>query len=411
MAARCDKAGPVTHSNKNKGELMNAFQASLPLTLDFEVGAIRRMGDKVAPFGTKVFLMVDPFLESSEWVAQVTASFIERGIEYLEFYDIVPNPRHTTIDRAVDQVLRAGCDVVVAMGGGSAIDSAKAVAFVAVHGGNCWDYTERLGEEVRRPQRRGLPLLVVPTTSGTGTEATPFAVINNPELGLKCAIVNPFIYPDVALIDPQILVSKPPKLTALTAVDTFCHALEAYISIHCTPWVEMVALQAIRLFAANAQRCVEHGTDLEARANMAFASTLGGMAIAGAGVTVSHALGQPLGAMTDAPHGGTVAASTPHVIRWTLPVAAEKFATVAGILCPETLGLSVNERAERLPVILEQLFTTLGVTDTFCSYGLRPEQVDEFAHTVWTSFNQDLACHPKPINNQEEVAAIVRMCF
>jgi alcohol dehydrogenase class IV len=254
-------------------------------------------------------------------------------------------------------------------------------------------------------------LLVVPTTSGTGTEATPFAVINNPELGLKCAIVNPFIYPDVALIDPQILVSKPPKLTALTAIDTFCHALEAYISIHCTPWVEMVALESIRLFAANALQCVKHGDDLEARARMAFASTLGGMAIASAGVTVSHALGQPLGAMTDAPHGGTVAASTPYVIGWTLPECADKFARVAGILDPSTLGLSEIERAECLPDILKKLFSQLGVTDTFRSYGLHPEQIDDFAQTVWTSFNQDLACHPKQINSKEEVADIVRMCF
>jgi alcohol dehydrogenase class IV len=144
---------------------------------------------------------------------------------------------------------------------------------------------------------------------------------------------------------------------------------------------------------------------------MAFASTLGGMAIASAGVTVSHALGQPLGAMTDAPHGGTVAASTPHVIRWTLPVGTDKFARVAGILDPSTLSLAETERAARLPDILQKLFTTLGVTDTFRSYGLRPEQIEAFAQTVWTSFNQDLACHPKKINSKEEVADIVRMCF
>ncbi|TRZ61280.1 iron-containing alcohol dehydrogenase [Pseudomonas alloputida] len=390
---------------------MKAFQASLPVKLDFEVGAIRRMGEKVAPYGNKVLLMVDPFLQGSELVAQVLGSFAERGISAVEFYDIVPNPRHTTIDRAVALVRDSGCQVVVAIGGGSAIDSAKAVAFVAVHGRSCWDYTERLGEPVTRPQARGLPLLVVPTTSGTGTEATPFAVINNPGLGLKCAIVNPHIYPDVALIDPQILVSKPPRLTALTAVDTFCHALEAYISIHATPWVEMVALEAIRLFAANALRCVEQGDDLEARARMAFASTLGGMAIAGAGVTVSHALGQPLGAMTDAPHGGTVAASTAQVIRWTLPVAAGKFARVAEILDPSTHTLPEGQRASRLPEIVSAHFARLGVRDTFGSYGLKPEQVDEFAQVVWTSFNQDLACHPKPIRDQQEVAEIVRQCL
>jgi alcohol dehydrogenase class IV len=173
----------------------------------------------------------------------------------------------------------------------------------------------------------------------------------------------------------------------------------------------MVALESIRLFAANAQRCVEHGDDLEARAQMAFASTLGGMAIASAGVTVSHALGQPLGAMTDAPHGGTVAASTPYVIGWTLPACVDKFARVAGILDPSAMNLTESERAQRLPEILKRLFTTLGVTDTFRSYGLRVEQIDDFAQTVWTSFNQDLACHPKKINSKEEVADIIRMCF
>jgi len=390
---------------------MKDFQASLPVKLDFEVGGVLRIAEKVVPYGNKVLLMVDPFLEGSSLVAKVLASFAERDIEAVEFYDIVPNPRHTTIDRAVTLVRDNGCQAVVAIGGGSAIDSAKAVALVAVHGGNCWDYTERLGEAVTRPTTRGLPLLVVPTTSGTGSEATPFAVINNPELGLKCAIVNPSIYPDVALIDPQILVSKPARLTALTAADAFCHALEAFISIHSTPWVEMVALEAIRLFADNALRCVEHGDDLEARARMALASTLAGMAIAGAGVTVSHALGQPLGAMTDAPHGGTVAASTAQVIRWTLPVAQDKFAKVAAILDPATQALSVAERAARLPDIVSTRFARLGIRDTFGSYGLKPEQVDAFAKVVWTSFNQDLACHPKPIRDQQEVAEIVRQCL
>lgn len=390
---------------------MKDYSVTLPTKLFYGAGSINSVGEKVASYGKKVFLMVDPFLRGGVLASKIISSIKEKGVEVIEFYDIVPNPRNTTIDGAIETVKQEKCDVIAAVGGGSAIDSAKAVALVAVHGGKCWEYTERLGENVKRPNTKGLPLIVVPTTSGTGTEATPFAVINNPELHLKCTIVNHVTYPDIAIVDPEILVSKPPKLTALTAIDTFAHAFEAYISIHATPWVEMVALESIRLFAENIRECYKNGSNIEARAKMAFSCSLGGIAIANAGVTIPHALGQPLSALTDAPHGGTIAACINQVIEWTLPVCEDKFGKIAEIFDPSLCNLSAPEKARKLPEILRALFAEINVTDTFGSYGLKEDQIGKFADIVFTSFNQDLLCHPKKIQGKQDVIDIIKMCF
>lgn len=390
---------------------MKSFRFQFPTEVIMGEGKLAELGSSCARFGKKAFLVFDPFLKGSQILDRIRADFAENGIAIVEFSDIVPNPRNTSIDAATEQCRAADCEMVVVIGGGSAIDTAKANALMATNPGTCWEYTERQGEPVRRPERRGLPLIVVPTTAGTGTESTSFSVINNPAQKRKCTIISPYLYPDVSLIDPTIMAGIPPHLTALTGLDTFAHALEAFISTNANPVTDMLALRSIELFSRSIRAAVKDGSDLEARADMAMSCGLGGLAIGNAGVTLPHAMGQPLGALTDAPHGGTLAACLPQVVAWTLPKAADRFAKVAELLDPKRVrDLPVEEQAAALPAILQELYADLGVDVSFGKYGLAATDIDVLVELCFKGFQQDINVHPR-IATPGDVRELVLQCM
>lgn len=228
---------------------MQTFTFQFPTQLHIGEGIRRQLGQIAAPYGKKAFIALDPFLKGTQTEKELIEDLSQYGISTVVFSDIVPNPRHTSIDEGAEQCRQEGCELVIAIGGGSAIDTAKAIALTAKWGGKCWDYTERQGENVRRPQGPGLPLIAIPTTAGTGTEATQFAVINNPEQVRKCTIITPYLYPKIAMIDPELMQTIPPQLTALTGIDTFAHAFEAYICKGHNSFSDALALHAMELFA------------------------------------------------------------------------------------------------------------------------------------------------------------------
>ena len=390
--------------------MLCSFLVNFPTKLIFGSGKVEALPDETAALGNKVFLVMDPWFRDTSIGNGIINNLQSRGLEVTQFYDIVPNPLNTDIDRAISIIRQNDCDVVVAVGGGSAIDTAKTAALVAVHGGECWDYTERLNADVKRPASKGLGVIAVPTTAGTGAEATMYAIINNPVFCAKCAVVNPSIFPEVSIIDPQLMVSKPKQLTVLTGIDAFAHAFESYINIKANPWSEMIALEAMKLFSENIRQCFNNGTNLEARSNMAWASTLAGIAISHAGTTVPHALGQVLGGLTDAPHGGSIAACINQVIEWTLPESEGKLADVAQILDASVAHMSVREKAVRLPGIIAQLFKDLDCTVNFSSYSLKQTQIIEFAGLVWENYQIDLGGHPKKVT-LEDIVQLVNNCI
>lgn len=390
---------------------MKNFNFSFPTQIKFGVGRRAEIAETAAQYGRKAFVVMDPFLKGSETAASLIADMKRHKLETVEYYDVVPNPRNTMIDAGAELCVREKCEVVVVVGGGSAIDTAKAIALVARHGGGCWDYTERQNETVKRPATPGLPVIVSPTTAGTGSEATCGAVINNPQVKRKCTIINHVIYPTVSVIDPELMVSVPPQITALTGIDTFAHAFEAYICANATEISDMMALRSIELFAGSIRQAVKDGRDLEARAKMAMACSLGGAAIFNAGVCLPHAIGQPLSAYTDAPHGGTLAACIPQVIAWSIPYAQDRFAKVASLLDPsEVADLSEAESAARLPDIMKRLYDDLGVDVSFSGYGLKDDDLEDFVDLCFTAFKQDIDIHPKPCS-RADVLEVVRMCM
>ncbi|WP_026487295.1 iron-containing alcohol dehydrogenase [Caldanaerobius polysaccharolyticus] len=386
------------------------FKVNFPVEIFFGEGEADHIGEIAKKYGKTAFAVIDPFLKGSAVEERVERKLTEAGVEAVPFYEVVPNPTVELIDKGAEMVRNGNYDMVIAIGGGSSIDTGKAIALLATNEGSCWEYTERLGANVVRPKVKGLPLISVPTTAGTGSEATPYAVINNPAIHQKCTIVSPMVFPVASIVDPELMMTMPPALTALTGVDAFSHAFESYINVNAHPFSEMVALESIKRFAGNIVEAVKNGSDIKARREMALACTFGGMAIAHAGTTVPHALGQPLSGLTNAPHGGTIAACLPEVVEWTLPVAAEKFAVVAEILDPSLKTESVNQKASRLPLILENLFKEIGADVTFGGYGLKEDEIEGFADTVYTSFQLDLKGHPK-VATREDIIYLIRQCM
>ena len=390
---------------------MKDFNFYFPTQITMGAGRMKELGKICKIHGSKLFVVYDPFLKGSDTVENFRKDFEFNDLPYVEYCDVEPNPRNTSIDEGAAICVKEKCDIVVVVGGGSAMDTAKAIALVAVNGGNCWEYTERQNETVKRPKAKGLPLIVIPTTAGTGSEATCYSVINNPSLKRKCTIINPFLYPTVSIIDPEIMVSVPPELTALTAIDTFAHSFEAYISVKANPASEILSIKSIELFAESIRDVYKNGHDIEARSKMAMSCALGGMAILLVGVTLPHALGQPLGAYTDAPHGGALAACLPQVVEWTIPYCAEKIARISDILSPDAVsGLDVISKAAELPKILRLLYKDLNIDVSFSKYGLKEEEIENFVNFCYTAFKQDIDGHPKPVV-RDDVVMLVKKCM
>lgn len=383
----------------------------MPVAISFGEGKLGELGSLAARYGKKAFLLYDPFLIGSKMIKDVKADLRENGLDVVEFNDVSPNPRNTVIDKAVELCLAENADLVISIGGGSAIDSAKAVAVVAKNGGKCWEYTIRKNEYIAVPENGKLPLIVVPTTSGTGTEATAFAVINNEEKHLKATICHEALYANMAIVDPVIMSSMPPRITALTGIDAFSHAFESYTNRAATPFSEMIALESIRLFAENIRECVKDGSNLKARAGMALASTLGGMAITHVPTSLPHGMGQPLSGLTDAPHGGSIAVCISQIINWTLPYGQAKYAKVAEIVDPSVAGLSEEEKANKLGTILADLFEEiLGTKLTMSDYGLKEDQVETMADMIMTCYFLDCEGNPR-VPTREDLIGLIRECM
>jgi len=386
---------------------MRAFDIDFPVEVHLGQGTFGQVGQRAAKFGKTALVVMDPFYEGSTIAAALLQTLTDSGVRTLEWYDVVPNPRFQTCDKAAAIARTEGCDLIVGLGGGSALDTAKAVSLVAVHGGSSWEYTSRKDAEVRHPTEPGLPMILIPTTAGTGSEVTPFAVLSDRERGLKATIVNKdAAWPKVAIVDPVLHLTKPESLTASTGVDTFLHAFEGYIGRHATPWTDHLGEAGMRLFFENIEKACKNGSDIEARSNMALSCCYSGMSLSSIGISIPHSLGQALGAMKDTPHGESCAACSIPVIEWSLPFCEDRFARVAEIMDPALKGTK-SEKAAKFPEMLRSLYDRVGLTQTFGSLGLTDTEVETLADIAYRNYGSELTCSVKE-PSRDEVVQLIR---
>ncbi|MEL6679048.1 MAG: iron-containing alcohol dehydrogenase, partial [Pseudomonadota bacterium] len=309
-----------------------------------EAGATARIGALAASFDARHVGFVTDATILELGLAEATLEGLRAaGCAVTVVSDIVPDPPDTLVLSAAERL--ADCDVIVSVGGGSSLDVAKLVAVL-----NAGD--QSLGEMYGVEQVRGtrLPLILAPTTAGTGSEVTPISIITTGE-AQKMGVVSPQLLPDIAVLDADLTLGLPRAVTAATGVDAMVHAIEAYTSKHRkNPLSDALAREALRLLGANIERVCETPGDREARQAMLLGSCLAGMAFANAPVAAVHALAYPLGGHFHVPHGLSNCLVLPHVLAFNAPVAAGAYAELADILFPGGRGLA-EEFADLAPRI------------------------------------------------------------
>jgi choline dehydrogenase len=312
---------------------------TVPTRLVHGPGAVASLADECRALGiTKPMLVTDPGVAA--------AGLVDRVLPHLNgvvvFDEVRPNPDIELVDRAAGVYRENGCDGLVGLGGGSSLDTAKSIGVVARHGGSIADY-----EWGRDPiEERIPPLVAIPTTAGTGSEVTLWAVITDHARQLKFNVGGtPLIGAHVALIDPELMLGLPPAVTAATGMDALSHAIECFTCDYHQPFNDAVALHAIELVGRWLRRAVEDGTDLEARTHMAHAATLGGMAYGTESAGAAHAMSQSAGGVHDCPHGALTARVLGPVCAYNVPAAPERYARIAQALGIETSGMDVVEAA------------------------------------------------------------------
>ena len=346
----------------------NYFQ---PTEIRFGAGRLSEVADAVARYGKRCLLVTVPATGVlAPLFDRVKGYLAQSGIEVEHFDGVVPNPTTDCVTAGAEMAEAFGADVVLGVGGGSSMDTAKAIAVEATHPGTAWDY---LWFRDTQPTEKTLPVIAVTTTSGTGSQVTQVAVVTKTAEKTKSAIYNSRIYPKVGIVDPELMVTVPPHVTASTGFDVFCHAFESYLHVHATPYTNLLALEAIRLVAEHLTPAIEDGSNLEAREAMAWADTLAGLCIANAGVTLPHGIGMTIGGQCpQVMHGEALAVTYPEFTCFTYPDAIDQFATVGRIFNPELKNeldeVAAEQSCEEVDKFLEKIgmwlsLEGLGVTE------------------------------------------------
>ncbi|NLK18642.1 MAG: iron-containing alcohol dehydrogenase [Synergistaceae bacterium] len=318
----------------------------MPTRVEFGRGAARRAGEEVKRAGgARALVISDGGVAGAGLLERVTKSLDDAFVPWKLFLDVEPNPKDRNVHRAAEDAREFGADCLVAVGGGSPIDCAKATSIVAAAGGRVRDYEGRFKAPVPP-----LPVIAVPTTAGTASEVTFGAVITDTAARFKFTVKSPLIAPAVALADPEMTATMPQNLTAFTGMDALTHAIEAYSCRVSTPFSDAPAIVAMELIGKYLRRAREDGSDMEAREGMLLGSLLAGVAFSHSDVASVHCLAEALGALYDAPHGACNAIALPAVMEFSMDEAVERYARVASCL-----GLKFNSPEEGARAAVEEV--------------------------------------------------------
>ena len=353
---------------------MQAFSFQTVPTLVIEPGVAASLGALIDRLGCrKLFLVTDQGIVDQGLLAPVLAGLSAHGIGASVYAGVQADPPVAVVQAAVQAARDTGVDGVLGLGGGSSLDVAKLVALL-VRSGEALDAVYGVG--VARGPR--LPLMLLPTTAGTGSEVTPIAIVTAAD-GQKKGVVSPWLLPDVAVLDAELTVSLPPAVTAATGIDAMVHAIEAYTSRRLkNPLSDCLACEALRLLGSHIETAVEYGDRRDARSAMLLGSMLAGQAFANAPVGGVHALAYPVGARFHVPHGLSNALVLPGVLRFNLDAAQDLYARLAEVLVPQAGG-STRERARTLLEWLTELPARLGLPTRLRDVGIAATDIDLLA--------------------------------
>lgn len=359
------------------------FRYEIPTVIEFGIGAIKTLPEHVKSLGgTKVLLVADPGVVAAGVAERVAHTLVSASIPHVLFSEIESDPAIESIEQGTQLAKEEGCDLVVGVGGGSSLDTAKAIGLMLKNPGHIRDYVG-----INKVPAPGAPVIAVPTTAGTGSEVTIWSVLSDKKKKEKVSVGSPFNCPRLALCDPELTVSLPPHVTSATGMDALTHALESYVNKATQPISEALAVQAMKMIAKSLRLAVVQGENLQARYDMLLASLIAALAFNSTRLGLAHALALPLGAHFRIPHGTVNAILLPEVMQFNLIGNLEKFAEIAAIFGENVASLSSREAAERSVTAIRRLKNDIGIVQTLADYGVREEHLDFIAEEAMLSGN------------------------
>jgi alcohol dehydrogenase class IV len=350
---------------------MGIFKFMTPEII-FGTNSLSQIGESLLRLGAKkVFVVSDPGVVNAGWVEYAVRYLKDCKLDYYLWAEATPNPKDYEVERGVDAYRESGCNAVIGIGGGSAIDAAKAIALLATNDGTIHQY-----EGVDLVARPLPPMVMVPTTAGAGSEVSQFSIIVDSKRKVKMTIVSKSLIPDIAIIDPQTLMTKDARLTANTGMDALTHAIESYVSLAATPLTEGYSLQAIRLVAKYLRPSVASQHNREAKEAMAMASLQAGIAFSNSILGAVHAMSHQLGGLLDLPHGEVNAILLPYILEFNLISSPKKYRNIAAAFGENVNGLSLTAAARKAITAVKELASDLGIPDSLSDLSLKEEQID-----------------------------------
>ena len=366
----------MTWGAHQEGSSMKNFTFTTSKTIVNETGALKRIGEICRNSGISSPLIVtDSGIKQLGMLAMLEGNLRAAGLPVCAFTDVVADPPESIVMAALECAADNKVDGIIGFGGGSSMDTAKLVALMARSGELLEDI---YGVDQVKGQR--LPLILIPTTAGTGSEVTAVAIVTTGET-TKMGVVAPQLYPDVAILDAELTMGLPPAITAMTGVDAMVHAVEAYTSTHKkNAYTDMLAREALRLLSANIVTATQNGKNLEARQAMLLGACLAGQAFANAPVAAVHALAYPLGGRYHIPHGLSNSLMLPHVLRYNASSAQTCYAELAEVIIPNSqLKATAGDRCAQLADYFSDLIQVLDLPSTLSAMDIPESDLPQLA--------------------------------
>ncbi len=355
------------------------FIFRMATTVMFGKGIVAQLPTKVKEFKKdKVLIVTDKGVRQAGLLAPIEKSLADAGLHVAVFDDVEPDPGLDTIHQGAAFFKEQKSDFLVALGGGSPMDTAKGIRILADHGGHIRDYAGMN----KVPARSSIPLVTIPTTSGTGSEVTIFAVLSDWEHNVKITISSPYLAADLALVDPLLTLSAPPRITAATGMDALAHAIETYVSNLAQPPADTLALKAIALIGANLRAAVANGSKPEPRTEMSLGSLLAGMAFNNAFLGITHSLGAALSGHAHVSHGMAIASLLPYVMEYNAMADLGKYGDIALALGEKVEGLSLRDRAFAAAEAVRNLTEDINLPSRLREFGVKEEDLAGMAKSA-----------------------------
>ena len=365
--------------------ILRIYDWIFPPRVVFGLNTSKKVGEYARSLtqGKKAVIVTDKVLSKLEFMKDVESSLKEKDFEVTMYTEIETEPVEETVVRITNFVREFKPDIVIGIGGGSVLDMAKTASVMVTNPGDPLEYFGApLMPAKRSIEKPGIPKILIPTTAGTGSEITQYAVIISADRRTKKVLTSKYAVADIAIVDPMLTVTLPPKLTAGTGLDALSHAIEAYMSLWSTPLTDAISLEASRLIFKYLRRAYYNGSDIEARYYMSLAALMAAIPLINAKVLLGHSIAQTIGPRYNIPHGIACGMSLPYAMKYNLPVITEKLARLAEYVGLKVEGLSLEEKAKVMIKAVAELVEELGISLALRDYGIPKEDIPSIVDDI-----------------------------